>query len=127
MKIFAVLVLVQMSASGGQPSPSAAERKAWSQQTLETSSCKRISGLLDGESHLGVQPIHDALGWWGRGFIEGATYFAGAKAQKAAADFGLSADVVAAHVATYCVDHPSQTPEHAIQDLLTKVLKTASR
>ena len=56
--------------------------------------------------------------------MEGAVYMIGGdKAEKKAADFGLSVEVVRAHLKTYCYSHPTDTPLEGVQDLLLKVLK----
>jgi hypothetical protein len=83
---------------------------------------------LDGERKLSQdvthQPIRYALGWWGRGFVEGAVYMIGGdKPQKKADEFGLSVDVAAQHIATYCYYHQNEMPLDTVQDLLLKVLK----
>jgi hypothetical protein len=114
---------------GAQTKPTQAQINQWKKEPgiLESSVCKKITWLLDTEripsTELTKQPIRYALGWWGRGFIEGAVYMSGDKAQKKAEEFGLSVDVVAAHIATYCNDHQANTPFDAVQDLLRKVLK----
>jgi hypothetical protein len=113
---------------GAQTKPTQAEITQWKKVPgiLESSVCKKITWLLDSErvasTELTKQPIRYALGWWGRGFIEGAV-MSDEKAQKKASDFGLRVDVVAAHIATYCYDHQADTPIDAVQDLLLKVLK----
>lgn len=63
------------------------------------------------------------MGWWGRGYIEGAVFVMGDDALKKADKFGLSVDVVAAHIAAYCYEHPTETTFDAVQHLLVKVLK----
>ena len=114
---------------GAQTKPTQAEINQWKKEPdiLESSVCKKINWLLDSERmtspQLTKQPIRYALGWWGRGFIEGAVYISGEKAQKKAEDFGLSVDVVASHIATYCYDHQADTPFDAVQESLLKVLK----
>ena len=42
---------------------------------------------------------------------------------KKADKFGLSVDVVAAHIATHCYEHPTETAFDAVQHLLVKVPK----
>lgn len=109
--------------------PTPAELAEWDKdadaKVLETSPCRKVLWLLESDTSA-KNPIHNALGWWGRGFIEGAVYMIpGGKAEKAAADFGLSVDVVASHIQTYCYSHQTEHPAEAIQELLLKVLKTA--
>jgi hypothetical protein len=130
-----VFVVAFASWSGAQiTNPTQAEKDAWAKdpntKILESSPCKQITWLLEGErkesSELPKQPIRYALGWWGRGFVEGGVYMVpGDKAVKAAADFGLSVEVVAAHISTYCYSHETETPFDAIQNLLLKVMNTA--
>jgi hypothetical protein len=45
--------------------------------------------------------------------------------EEAAGDSGLSAEVVATHIVTYCYGHQTETPVDAVQDLLSSVLKMA--
>jgi hypothetical protein len=47
----------------------------------------------------------------------------GDDALKKADKFGLSVDAVAAHIATYCYEHPTETALDVVQHLLVKVLK----
>ena len=107
--------------------PTQAEIDQWKKepaaQILETSPCKKITWLLISERKGTTHEIHDSLGWWGRGWIEGAAYVLGDVANKKANDFGLSVDVVAAHLQTYCAARPTETPYAGIQDLMLKVLK----
>jgi hypothetical protein len=128
------IVLLTTSA-GAQTKPTQAEQEGWAKNpragVLESSSCKQVTWLLEGEEKLPgdaltKQPVRHALGWWGRGFVEGAVYMVpGEKATQAATDFGLSVDVVAAHISAYCYGHQTETPYDAIQSLLLKILKTA--
>ena len=128
-KILALAAFVVWSSTGfaqGTP-PTQAEIEQWKRDPasniLETSPCKQITWLLDSERNGTTHDIQHSLGWWGRGFIEGAVYMKGDNAQKKARDFGLSVDVVAAHLQTYCVAHPTETPFDGVQDLVLKVLK----
>jgi hypothetical protein len=133
MRLGAVFALGFASIVGAQAKPTQTEIDRWKKdpnaQILESTPCKKIAWLLDGEGNLkpaelSKQPIRYALGWWGRGFIEGAVDLSGdEKAQKAANDFGLSVEVVAAHIATYCDGHQRDTPLDAVHDLLRKVLR----
>jgi hypothetical protein len=113
---------------GAQSKPTQAEITQWKKEpsVLESSVCKKITWLLENErgasTELTKQPVRYALGWWGRGFIEGAV-MSDENAQKKASDFGLSVDVVAAHISTYCYSHQADRPIDAVQDLLLKVLK----
>lgn len=123
----AIIATACVSVSIAQTKPTPAEQEQWAQgpQILESSPCKKITWLLEAEAK---QPsanksIRLALGWWGRGFIEGEVYIMGEKAQKSVADFGLSVDVVAAHISSYCYDHPSETPVEAVAALTLKALK----
>lgn len=127
---YAVLLMccLTVSVAATQTKPTPQEFAQWEKDTnngiLETTVCKKITWLLESERGTAKDPIHSALGWWGRGFISGAVYMIGGeKADKKAGDFGLSVDVVAAHIATYCYAHDTGTPFDAIQDLLLKVLK----
>ncbi len=126
-----IIVLCFAQAVTAQTEPTQAEKDAWAKdpkaQILESSPCKKVTWLTESEAKLPAaeKGIHTALGWYGRGFIEGATYMIGDKALKAAGDFGLSVDVVAAHITTYCYGNPNGTPADAVQDLLLKVLQTA--
>jgi hypothetical protein len=73
------------------------------------------------------QKIHLALGWWGRGFIEGAAYTMDLpnndKAMKKVTEFGLTVDVVTAHLDAYCRTNPDHTPFEGVQELLLTALK----
>src|ERR1017187_1939691 len=89
-----VLCLAAPSTVGAQTKPTQAERKEWSEGSpvLETSSCKKITWLLESERGVsttppGQQPMRHMLGWWGRGFIEGAVSILGEKAQTKATEF----------------------------------------
>jgi hypothetical protein len=107
--------------------PTQAEIDQWKKdpaaQILETSPCKKITWVLQSEHEGNTRVNHDLLGWWGRGWIEGAAYILGGNATDKANEFGLSVNVVAAYVQTYCAAHPTDTPYAAIQDLMLKVLK----
>src|ERR1700687_4587649 len=103
---------------GAQTKPTQTEIDQWTKDTnpqvLESEPCKKIAWLLDSERNVSAdlvhQPIHYALGWWGRGFVEGAVYMIGGAAPKKANEFGLSVEVVVAHIATYCYAHDTETP-----------------
>ena len=131
------LVLLCATSASAQTKRTPAEQEAWANNpqagVLESSPCKQVTWLLEGEENLAgdpltKQPVRHALGWWGRGFIEGAVYMVpgekGEKVTKAATDFGLSVDVVASHISTYCYGHQTETPYAAIQGLLLTILKT---
>jgi hypothetical protein len=133
-----VFLLASGPVVGAQTPPTKAEIEQWQKnpatKSIEATPCKEISWLLENEAKLRMaddQRIRDALGWWGRGFVQGATYMIdvgiakgkGNEAMKKADAFGLSAEVVGAHIATYCHGHEAETPGDAIQDLLAKVLK----
>src|SRR5437016_746096 len=96
-----ILVLV-MALAAAQTKPTPAEINEWqNNKVLESSPCKQITWLLEseskGEPNMTKQPIHYALGWWARGFVEGAIYILGNKeAEKKVDEFGLSVDVAAA-------------------------------
>jgi hypothetical protein len=125
-------VLLTAASASAQTKPTQAETDAWATdpmaQILESSPCRKITWLIESEKNRPEpgRQIHIALGWWGRGFIEGAVYVFGDKAQKAASDYGLSVDVVAAHVTTYCYSHQTETPLDGIQSLLLKVIKSGA-
>jgi hypothetical protein len=129
LALFALMFAQSVSA---QSTVTQADIEQWKKdaktQPLESTSCRAITWLLDGErktrpAERPKQPIGYALGWWGRGFIEGAVYMIGGeKAEKKADEFGLSVEVVTAHIATFCFDHPTKTPFDAAQGLLLKVL-----
>jgi hypothetical protein len=55
--------------------------------------------------------------------FEGAVIVMGDDVLKKADKFGLSVDVVAAHIATHCYEHPTETAFDAVQHLLVKVPK----
>lgn len=117
-------------AFNSQSKPTPAEIAEWKQskEPMESSKCRKIAWLLESESLTGRsfvnQPIRYGLGWWGRGFVEGALAFSdNEKAKQQAAEFGLSVEVVASHVSTYCVAHPDETPMEAMHTLLLKVVK----
>jgi hypothetical protein len=132
-----VLLLATAWFVTAQTKPTQAEIDQWQKApgTLESTKCKMVTLLLDSEKNgellvlksaelVSQQPWHYALGWWGKGFIEGAIFMIHSeKAEKRASDFGLSVEVVAAHIATYCYDHPNETPLDAVENLLAKVLK----
>ncbi len=68
------------SSAHAQTNPTQAEKDEWAKEPtariLETSPCKQITWMVESErkeaAELSKQPILYALGWWGRGFIEGA-------------------------------------------------------
>jgi hypothetical protein len=97
-------------------------------QSLERLPCNKITWLLESErTRPGGptnQPIHYALGSWGRGFIEGAILFLpnSEALAKQVGEFGLTVDVTAVHIASYCEANPTRTPFDAIQALLLKAL-----
>jgi hypothetical protein len=115
-----------------QAKPTQAEIDAWEKdpnaQVLERSPCKKITSLLESERTRPEgptnQPIHYALGSWGRGFIEGAILFLpnSEALTKQVGEFGLSVDVTASHIASYCDANPTRTPFEAIQALLLKAI-----
>ena len=133
-KYLMALIILWATSASAQTKPTPAEQEAWANNpragVLESAPCKQVTWLLEGEEKLPgdsstKQPVRHALGWWGRGFIEGATYMVpGEKATKAATEFGLSVDVVASHISTYCYGHQTETPYAAIQSLLLTILKT---
>jgi hypothetical protein len=127
-----VLVMTLGARANGQTQPTQAELDQWKKDpkanVLETSPCKKITWLIESENKTepneNKRSIQYALGWWGRGFIEGAVYtIDNDKVLKKAQDFGLSVDVVSAHIKTYCYVHQTETPFEAVQDLLLKVVK----
>lgn len=115
-------MLAFASAAAGQTRPTQMELDQWKKepQILESSACKKLTWLLENDPD---QKVRQGLGWWGRGFIEGAVFVMGNKAQKSASEFGLSVDVIAAHITAYCYQHPTETAFEAAQQLLLKVLK----
>ena len=127
-----VLMLVWGSFATAQTRPTPAEQDAWARDPnatmLETTPCKKITWLIEnGLKRPPTQrPFRSALGWWGRGFLEGAVYVMGDKASKTAGASGLSAEVVATNIVTYCYGHPADTPVAAVQDLLLRILKKAT-
>jgi len=127
MKLAFALMLAFASFAAGQTKPTQAEIDQWKKepQVLESSVCKKVTWLLENERDASpeVQTVRHALGWWGRGFIEGAVFIMGDKAQKRASEFGLSIEVVAAHISAYCYQHPLETASDATQQLLVRVLK----
>ena len=96
--IFAVLLFLLVSSPVlAQTKPTQAERDKWTRDVnariLESAPCKEVTWLLEQEKQPSITfpPIRYSLGWWDRGFIEGAVYMIpGDKAQEAAGDFGLS-------------------------------------
>ena|ERR1700687_3175109 len=125
-------LLFHVSIASAQTTPTQEEIARWKKNTqpLENARCKMVTWVLENEQKddRGHQGVHQTLGWWGRGFIEGAAYtidLAGneGKAMKKVVDFGLSVDVVVAHLAAYCRSNPTRTPIDGVQDLLLKALK----
>jgi len=124
---FSFLCVCQLRAQ----TASADEISKWQKnpQPLENTSCKLITSLLDkNRDNEASRDLHLSLGWWGRGFIEGAAYMIDPpgkepKASKKVSEFGLTVDVVAAHLEAYCRSNPNDTPVEAVQDLLLKALK----
>lgn len=109
-----------------QTKPTAEELKAWANDkstlVLETTPCKELNWLLEKEQT--EKPIRIGLGWWGRGFIEGALYIINVPAiDKKAQDFGLTVDVVASHISAYCYTHEKETPYDAIQKLILQIMQ----
>jgi hypothetical protein len=129
-----VVFLFQVSPVTAQTAPSQEEIDKWKTEApvLETSPCKMVTWLLEDKriAEATRERYRESLAWWGRGFLEGAAYMIGApgrrsemKAWKKVVDFGLTTDVVAAHLSSYCHQHPTDRPIDAIQDLLLKALK----
>jgi hypothetical protein len=130
MRWILTLLLAFASFVGAQTKPTQAEIDQWKKEPniLESSACKKITWLLEAERTasaevLPKQGIRNVMGWWGRGYIEGAVFVMGDDALKKADKFGLSVDVVAAHIAAYCYEHPTGTAFDAVQHLLVKALK----
>src|SRR5262245_54947413 len=130
--VAAGVLLAFASAASAQTKPTQAEIEQWNKNmnssVIDSYPSKKATWQVENEqkvsTELPKQPIRYALGWWGRGFIEGAIYMIGGdKAEKKAAEFGLSVEVVAAHITTYCYSHQAETPFDAVQDLLLKVVK----
>lgn len=121
MRWILIPLLASQSYVSAQTKSTQAEIDQWKKETaiLESSACKKITWLLETEP----QGIRSVMGWWGRGYIEGAAFVMGDDAVRKADKFGLSVDVVAAHVATYCYEHPAETAFDAVRRLLVKVLK----
>jgi len=125
------IALFFLSSLYAQNTPMPDEVSKWQKnpQPLETTSCKIITWLLDKEADqdTSLRKIHLALGWWGRGFVEGAAYTIDlpdqTKAMKKVTEFGLTVDVVTAHLAAYCRSNPGDTPIDGVQQLLLKALK----
>jgi len=123
-----VCCLVGASASA-QTKPTPEDIQQWlndpKEQVLESVPCKRLTWILASEAKLdeSQRQIHFALGWWARGFAEGATFLANEKAQNNLKHFGLSVVVAAAHIATYCATHETETPFDAVQDLVLKAIR----
>jgi hypothetical protein len=124
MFAIAVPILVFVMASNAQTKSEMDARKQ-DLGPLEATSCKEVTRLLNSErGELVERPIRFGLGWWGRGFVTGAVYILGTKrAEEKARAFGLSVEVVAAHLATYCHDHPTETPMAGVLDLLENVVR----
>lgn len=101
------LLLAFASFVSAQAKPTQAQIDQWKNdgKSLESSACKKITWMLQNEktasADLPKQPIRNVLGWWGRGFIEGAAFMIGDDAIKKVDEFGLSVDVVGAHIASY--------------------------
>jgi len=125
----AVLMAFASFFISAQTKPTQAEIDQWKNEgkSLESSACKKIAWLLQNEQTASVdlpkQPIRNGLGWCGRGFIEGAAFVIGDDALKKVDEFGLCVDVVAAHIASSCYNHPTKTASEAVPNLLVKVLK----
>ncbi len=64
-----------------------------------------------------------ALGWWSRGFLEGALLSIDADAAKKSDEFGLGVETAATRIVTYCDEHPTETPLEAVQYMLLDALK----
>jgi len=64
-----------------------------------------------------------ALGWWSRGFLEGALLSLDADAAKKSDEFGLGVETAATRIVTYCDEHPTETPLEAVQYMLLDALK----
>jgi len=77
------------------------------------------------ESTSAKRDLRNILGWWGRGYVEGAISWQEVvddeKMRKAANDFGLTVDTVAAHLTGYCYKHQEKTPVDAVQNLTLKI------
>ena len=123
------ILLAFVSPAAAQTKPTQAEIEQWKKDTrpLLSSPCKKVIWVLEREQKAfstRQRANRLGLGWWGRGFIEGVLYINGTnEMRKKAEDFGVSAELVAAYISTYCSDHPTETPFDAVQHLLIEVLK----
>ena len=79
-----IFVLDEIPANA-QTKPTQVEIDAWQRdsnaQVLEWSPCKKITWLIESENKVepnpNKRPVQYALGWWARGFVEGAVYMIG--------------------------------------------------
>ena len=97
------------AAAGSHESPRPLNWKRWKNEpaakVMETSPCRKITWMLESDES-DKNPIRIALGGGDVDSSKARWHMVpGDKASKAASDFGLSVDVVAAHIKTYCYSH----------------------
>jgi len=126
--IVAMCLLTIAPAVEPQTKPTQAELERWkaegNTQVLESAPCKKVNWLLESQGK--DSEFRRMVGWWGRGFVEGTVAMLdgpGGDAARAKVErFGLTVDVVAAHISAYCYAHPAETPWNAAGDLSLKAL-----
>ena|ERR1035437_573887 len=133
--IILVLVVGQVVLTFAQ-SPVQIEK--WTQETkdeipLADRSCGGLNYFIPLMSQDGQALIKSVIGWYARGFVEGALFILADPNKPptglttAAHDFGLSTDVATSHVLVYCKTHPEELVEIGVADLLLKVVQTAKK
>jgi len=90
---------------------------------LELAPCQEITQLMENGDPVNKKSFRFALGWWSRGFLEGALLSIDADAAQKSDEFGLGVETAATRIVAYCNEHPTETPMEAVQYMLLDALK----
>jgi hypothetical protein len=108
------------SVAGARP-PAGAQTKP--PDSLELAPCQEITQLMENGDPVNKKSFRFALGWWSRGFLEGALLSIDADAATKSDEFGLGVETAATRIVAYCNEHPTETPMEAVQYMLLDALK----
>ncbi len=112
---------VAFASVAGAQAPAGAQTKP--PASLELAPCQEITQLMENGDPVNKKSFRFALGWWSRGFLEGALLSIDADAAKKSDEFGLGVETAATRIVTYCDEHPTETPLEAVQYMLLDALK----
>ena len=108
------------SVAGARPSAGAQTKPP---DSLELAPCQEITQLMENGDPVNKKSFRFALGWWSRGFLEGALLSIDADAAQKSDEFGLGVETAATRIVAYCNEHPTETPMEAVQYMLLDALK----